>query len=279
MRTRPTHINFVLALLFGGLGVLALHTLAGVGGVRRGGALDVTVYGVLMGGAALTVIARGVVVRAQRAAWLTLGAGLLSWCLGDLYYALLVPEAKAAIGALSPADVLYLAFYPCCYVALVLLMSAHLRELRIGMWLDGLIGGLAAAAVGAAVILPPILSDAHGNVASVAVALAYPIGDLLLLVFTVGALGMTGWRPGRVWLLIAAAMLVSGAADSAYLYLTATGSYRVGDWVQPLWPTSAILLATAAWTPWPRPRRRRVEDWRLVSVPSCSLLAALGVFV
>ncbi|HVR04571.1 MAG TPA: HD domain-containing phosphohydrolase [Solirubrobacteraceae bacterium] len=279
MRTRPTQINFVLALLFGGLGVLALHTLAGVGGARHGGILDGTVYGVLMGGAALTVLARGVLVKAQRAAWLTLGAGLVSWCLGDLYYAALVPQAQVARGALSPADGLYLAFYPCCYVALVLLMGAHLRELRIGMWLDGLIGGLAAAAVGAAMILPPVLTDAHGSTASVAVTLAYPIGDLLLLVFTIGALGMTGWRPGRVWLLICAAMLASGAADSAYLYLTATGGYSVGDWVQPLWPTSAILLATAAWTPWPRPRRRRVEDWRLVSVPSCSLLAALGVFV
>ena len=147
------------------------------------------------------------------------------------------------------------------------------------MWLDGLIGGLAAAAVGAAVILPPILHGAHGDTASLGVALAYPIGDLLLLVFTLGALGMTGWRPGRVWLLIAVAMLCSAVADSAYLYLTATDSYHVGDWVQFLWPASAVLLAIAAWTPWPRPARRRVEDWRLVSVPSFSLLAALGVLI
>jgi two-component system cell cycle response regulator len=279
MRTRPTPINFVLALLVGGLGVLALHTLAGVGGQRRDDVFDEGIYGVLMGGAALSVLARGVLVRAQRAAWLTLGVGLLCWCLGDLYYALFVAGSRAAGGSVSPADALYLVFYPCCYVALVLLMGAHLRELRIGMWLDGLIGGLAAAAVGAAVILPPILTGAHGDAASMAVALAYPTGDLLLLVFAIGALGMTGWRPGRVWLLIAASMVVSAVADSAYLYLTATSSYRVGDWVQILWPASTMLLAVAAWTPWPRPRQRRMEDWRLVSVPTLSLLAALGVFV
>jgi diguanylate cyclase (GGDEF)-like protein len=279
MRTRPTPMTFVLALLVGGVGVLALHTLGGVGGARRDGMFDRGIYGVLMGGAALTVLARGLLVPAQRAAWLTLGAGLCCWGLGDAWYALFVQGAHVAGGSVTPADALYLAFYPCCYVALVLLMGAHLRELRIGLWLDGLIGGLAAATVGAAVILPPIVAHAHGDGASMGVALAYPIGDLLLLVFAVGALGMTGWRPGRVWLLIAASMVVSATADSAYLYLTATNGYRVGDWVQTLWPAATALLAIAAWTPWPRTARRRMEDWRLVSVPACSLLAALAVFV
>jgi two-component system cell cycle response regulator len=278
MRTRPIPVTVVLALLVGGLGVLLLHTLTGMGGISRGGLFDRSVYGVLMGGAALTVLARGAIVGAQRAAWLTMGAGLVCWCLGDLSYELFV-QSPSATGGLSPADPLYLVFYPCCYAALVLLLSAHLRELRIGMWLDGLIGGLAAAGVGAALILPPILRGAHGDTASLAVALAYPIGDLLLLVFTISALGMTGWRPGRVWLLIAASMLCSAVADSAYLYLTATNSFHVGDWSQSLWPASAVLLAIAAWTPWPRPARRRVEDWRLVSVPSLSLLAALGVLI
>jgi two-component system cell cycle response regulator len=279
MRTRPLLATVVLALLVGGLGVLMLHTLAGMNGVPRGGIFDHTIYGLLMVASAGTVIARGVVVRAQRNAWLTMGAGLACWCLGDLYYALFVEGPGAAGGSISPADALYVVFYPCCYVALVLLLGAHLRELRIGMWLDGLIGGLAAAAVGAAVVLPPILHGAHGDAASLGVALAYPIGDLLLLVFTLSALGLTGWRPGRVWLLIALAMLCSAVADSGYLYLTATATYHVGDWVQFLWPSSAVLLAIAAWTPWPRPARRRVEDWRLVSVPSFSLLAALGVLI
>ncbi|HXA53295.1 MAG TPA: diguanylate cyclase [Solirubrobacteraceae bacterium] len=278
-RIRPLPITLTLALLVGGLGVLALHTLAGMGAAARAGLFDHTIYGVLMAGATATVLARAASVRAQRGAWLAMGAGLFAWCLGDLYYALLVEGPGAAGGSVSPADALHLAFYPCCYVALVLLLGAHLRELRIGMWLDGLIGGLAAAGVAAALILPPILHHAHGDTASLGVALAYPIGDLLLLVFAIGALGTTGWHPGRVWLLIAAALLASAAGDSGYLYLTATDSYHVGDWVQFLWPTSAVLLAIAAWTPWPRPTRRHVEDWRLVSVPSFSLLAALGVLI
>jgi two-component system cell cycle response regulator len=271
-------MTFLLALLMGGVGVLALHNNLGLGGYGREGLFDQGIYDVLMGGAALGVLARGVLVRAQRAAWLTLGAGVLCWCLGDLYYSLFL-ESPGSIGGISPADALYLSFYPCCYVALVLLLEAQLQETRIAIWLDGLIGGLGAATVCAALILPPILHSASGRQGSPAVALVYPIGDLLLLVFALSALAMTGWRAGRVWLLIAAAMLVTAVADSAYLYQTATDSYSVDNWTQSLWPLSAFLLALAAWTPWPRPARRRVEGWRLVSVPSLSLLAALGVLI
>ena len=173
---------------------------------------------------------------------------------------LFVEGPGAAGGSVSPADALYLVFYPCCYVALVLLLGAHLRELRIGMWLDGLIGGLAAAAVGAAVVLPPILHGAHGDTASLGVALAYPIGDLLLLVFTLGALGMTGWRPGRVWLLIAAAMLCSAVADSAYLDLTATNSFHVGDWAQFCGRPPPCCWRSP---PGRRGRGRRAGAWRI----------------
>jgi two-component system cell cycle response regulator len=279
MRTRSTPSTLFLAFLVGGLGVLALHTSVGFGGARLNGLFDDGVYNLLMFGAALAVLTRGVLVRAQRAAWLTMGAGVLCWSLGELYYTLFLEGPGAAASSVSPADVLYLAFYPCCYVALVLLVGAHLRELRIGMWLDGVIGGLAAATVGAALVLPPILTGTHGSTGSVVIATAYPIGDLLLLIFTMGAMGMTGWRPGRVWLLIAASLLTSAVADALYLYKSAAGSYQAGTWLDCLWPASAILLALAAWTPWPKTVRRRVEDWRLMSIPTFSLLVALGVLV
>jgi two-component system cell cycle response regulator len=268
-----------LASLLGGVGVLILHLTVGLGGPRTNELFDDGVYNALMFGAALAVIARGITVKAQRAAWLAMGAGLLCWSLGELYFTLFLEGPGAASGGVSVADVLYLAMYPCMYVALTLLVGAHLHELRISMWLDGLIAGLAAATVAAAVVLPPIVDSATGDVASVVVALAYPIGDILLLIFTIGALGVTGWRPGRVWLLIAASMLLSAIADSTYVYQTTTNTYTANTWLEGLWPAAAVLLAVAAWTPWPRTVRRRIEDWRLVLVPALSLLAALGVFV
>jgi diguanylate cyclase (GGDEF)-like protein len=279
MRARTTPSTLFLAFLLGGLGVLVLHTTVGLGGAHLDGLFDNGVYNVLMFGAGLAVLARAITIKAQRPAWLMMAAGVLCWSLGELYFTLFVEGPGAASGSLSPADAFYVAFYLCVYTALMLLLGAHLRELRVSIWLDGLIGGLGAATLGAAIVLPPLISHAGGDVDSVAVALAYPIADLLLLIFTVGALGMTGWRPGRVWLLIAGSMLLSAIADSTYLYQTATHTYQPGTWIESLWPAAAILLAIAAWTPWPRPTRRRVEDWRLVSVPAAALLAALGVFI
>jgi two-component system, cell cycle response regulator len=279
MRARTTPSNLFLAFLLGGLGVLVLHTTVNLGGERLNDLFDNGVYNVLMFGASLAVITRAITLKAQRPAWLMMGVGVLCWSLGELYFTLFVEGPGSASGSISPADAFYVAFYLCVYSALMLLLGAHLRELRISIWLDGLIGGLGAATLAAAVVLPPIVNGTHGDVGSVAVALAYPIADLLLLIFTIGALGITGWRPGRVWLLIAASMLLSAVADSTYVYQAATHTYRPETWIVGLWPAAAILLAIAAWTPWPAPTRRRVEDWRLVSVPATALLAALGVFI
>ncbi len=266
-----------LACLLGGLGVLTLHMATGLGGSATDGLFEDGVYDALLFGSAFAVLARAVAVKAQRAAWLAMGLGLLCWSLGELYFALFVEGGPE--GGVTPADGLYLAMYPCMYAALMLLIGSRLREPRISMWLDGLIAGLAAASLAAALVLPPILERTHGGTAASVVALAYPIGDLLLLVFTIGALGITGWRPGRVWLLIAASMLLSAIVDSIYAYQTAIGTWTLGTWMECLWPAAAVLLAVAAWTPWPRLERRRIEDWRLVLVPALSLLAALGVLV
>ncbi|HTR89897.1 MAG TPA: diguanylate cyclase, partial [Solirubrobacteraceae bacterium] len=238
-------------------------------------------YNGLMFGAALAVLARGVLVRAQRAAWLAMGGGLLAWSLGELYFTLFL-EGSSEIGGVTVADGLYLAMYPCMFLALLLLVVGGVRRLRASMVLDGLIAGLAATTVGAAALLGPVLEEvsASASVGGAAITLAYPIGDLLLAFFTIGALAMTGWRPGRVWMLIAASMLISAIADGTYLYQSATGAYAEGTWLESLWPAAAVLLAVAAWTPWRREvGRQRYDDSRLVIVPAVSLLAALGVLV
>ncbi len=270
-----------LSALIGGLGVLALHTTADFGGHGLDGFFDDGVYNALMLASATAVLARGLRVRDEEgAAWLAMGIGLLSWSLGELYYSLLIEGTAAeAGGSVTPADALYLGMYPCFYVGIGLLARRHMRDTRVGMWLDGVIAGLGAASVAAALILPPILDHATGAHSSVIVSMAYPIGDLLLFAFALGAIGLTGWRRDGVWLLIAAGMLVSAIADSTYLYQTATDSFHAGSSLECLWPLAAILLAVAAWTPSRPPLARATQSWRSIAVPALASLSALGVLV
>jgi diguanylate cyclase (GGDEF)-like protein len=257
-----------------------LHITLDFGGKGLDGLFGDGVYNALMLGSAVAVLARGATAREGRIAWFAIGAGLLFWSAGELYYELLIEGTSAeAGGSVSPADALYLAMYPCFYIGLALLARAHLRDGRVGIWLDGLIAGLGAASVASALILPPILDHATGAHSSIVVSLAYPIGDLLLTAFALGAVGLTGWRPGCTWLLIAGAMFVSALADSTYLYQTSTDTYQAGTWLECLWPTAAVMLAIAAWLPSKRVQRRPMQSWQMMLVPALALLSALGVLV
>ena len=50
----------------------------------------------------------------------------------------------------SVADAFYLAFYPACYVGLMLLVRSRLSEFGITLWFDGAMAAIASSALGAA---------------------------------------------------------------------------------------------------------------------------------
>ena len=63
----------------------------------------------------------------------------------------------------------------------------------------------------------------------------------------VGAL--TQWRPGRVLGLVAGAMLTGALVDAWSLWSQLSGPSGLETRLDWLWPASAVLLSTAAWTP------------------------------
>ena len=231
---------------------LALHDGLGLGGSGLDELFNVWVYtGIELLVCAL-VLARAFTVPEDRGAWLALGVGIAFYTAGDIYYTLYLENA-ASVPSPSPADAGYLLFYPFTYVALARLVGAHVRDVHANVWLDGAIGGLTLAAVGAALVLEPVINATHGSTAAVATNLAYPIGDLLLIVFVFGVFALTGWRPGRAWLLILLGLGITAIADSVYLFRVAEGTYQDGTFLDALWPLGLSLLGFAAWSP---PRQR-----------------------
>ena len=255
------------AVLAGLLAALALHNAGVLGGSSLDDLFNVWVYSGIEVLVCALVLARGLAVREERGAWLALGAGIACYVAGDIYYTLFLENA-ASQPSPAPSDAGYLLFYPLVYVALARLVGAHARDAHANVWLDGAIGGLTLAAVGSAIVLEPVIDATHGTTAAVATNLAYPVADLLLIVFVFGVFALTGWRPGRAWLLIGLGLALTGIADSVYLFRVAEDTYVPGTLLDVMWPAGLALLALAAWSP-PRPRDRNPLASIAVMVVPC----------
>jgi two-component system, cell cycle response regulator len=263
------------AILAAGLAVLAAHYLGRVsyGGPR---VYESWVYEGLELVAALGCLARGVFVRAERAAWLFIGAGLFATTCGDVLY-------DFRYGGNPPfpsaADVGYLAFYPLLYVGIVLLLRRRVSTFSASLWLDGLVAAAAAGAVAASVLVEVVVRSTQGSPLVVATNMAYPIGDVLLLALLVFVFSVTRWRPGRAWALIAAGLILNTVGDAIFLYGTAVGTYTEGTYIDLAWPFSLVLVALAAWQQPGRARRVQLQDRSLIGTPIVCGLVATGVLL
>ena len=251
---------------------LLLSTGAGVG---PGWLFDWLYIG-LMVMAAVSCFWRAATVRAERLAWTVMGAGLLSWTFGELCWTVAFNNFDT-VPVPSVADAGYLLYYPAAFVTLVLLFRERVKEFRSSHWLDGAIAALAVASLAAAIAFRPIVEATTGDAAAIAVNLAYPLGDLLLLSIVVAIFGLSGWRPGRAWLFLGAGLALSAGADGLYLLQSATGSYVEGGLLDAAWPIATLLVGLAAWQPAPRRAKVQLEGGRVIAIPFACGLIAIGL--
>jgi diguanylate cyclase (GGDEF)-like protein len=250
------------------------HLQFGLGGSRLNGFFDNYVYDGLMLAASSICLWRAAAYREERAAWLLLGLGLLSWSGGDLWWTLVFAD-QSSPPIPSVADVLYLGFYPCSWAALALLARSRAPGTPRGLWLDGAIVAAAVSSLAAALVFEPALDAASGSLATVVTNLAYPIGDLATLGLVVGVFSLSRWRLDRAWLLIGAGLALLALADSIYLVQIAKGTYHVGSLLDSLWPSAVLVVALAAWQ---RPRSALTEGAggrRMMLLPTAAALSSL----
>ena len=211
----------------------------------------------------------------ERAAWGCFAAALALYAAGELTWSVFHGD-DAEPPFPSVADGFWLAFYPLAYAGLVLMVRGRVRSFSRSLWLDGLVGGLTVSALAAALAFEPILRSTGGDPAAVAVNLAYPFGDLLLLALMVGVFALTGWRPGRSWLLLGSGLMLNGITDVLYCYQASAGTYVEGSLVDQLFPTAALLMGAAALQP-ARTARLQLDATRMLVVPVGFAAVALGL--
>ncbi len=237
--------RLLFAASTGALAAELAHALTGFGGPGVDRFFTVEVYLAIELTGVLLCAARAVRGPDHRAAWAFIAAAFALWTLGDLIWDVVPGSADALL-----TDVPYLLFYPLCLTGMALLAAAGRERVAARMWIDGLLAALTVAAFVVALAFNPIVAATHGDPSKIAVNLADPIGDLVLVGFVLTAFATQAWRPGRGWALFGLGVTLSAVADALYVYQDAIGSYRDGSIIDVLWPAAVLVCGWAAWKPW-----------------------------
>lgn len=227
--------------------------------------------------ASVLCIYKGFAQRTARVIPLVLGFAVLSWTLGDF---ILTAESIGGANPPTPswADVPYLLFYPLAYVATVLLLQRALGRLARPNWLDGVVAGLGAAALCGAFAFHSIEHVVGLSALGTAVNLAYPIGDLLLLILVIGGTVLLTGRSSAQWYLLGVGLSVIVIGDTFNLFQSSGLASRFGsDFNAIAWPLAILLMSYSVWLP-PRHqdplRPQRVSGFFLPGLAS-----AAGLFI
>jgi two-component system, cell cycle response regulator len=270
----------VAAILFGGAALVIVHDWIGIGGSSVDLAINGVVYDAVVVCAGLACLTRALRGGPERTAWIAISASVLAWGAGEIWWTAYI-EGNPSAPYPSPADIGYLAFYPLAAVGLYLLVQARTEELDPRLWMDGLIAALGTGALGAALLFEFVADRATGSTAEVATTLAYPFGDVVLISLVVGVIALTRWRPGRTWTLLLGGLGAMAVADVAFTLQSYEANLPSGDWVEPIYLISAVLIGAEAWQPEAdriRPEAR-FDGWREMVVPGIVAVAMIALVV
>jgi diguanylate cyclase len=269
-RRRGLLAAWALAVL--ALAADAAHSVLGLG--ADGLAWQLT-FAAIFALAAGLCIARAALLPRERAAWLAIGLAICmhasGWIVDYFVYGGVAPVP-------SVCDPLWLGAYAGFYPGIVLLGRERFARRGVGVWVDGLLGGLALGAAVAATALQASLSNLDAAASAAVTAAAYPLADVALLTLLATMFAGSSWRPSRSGALFVAGLIVLVCVDTIYAVDSAYGGWIAGNSYDPLWALAMLLLASSAWLP---ARRAPVigSNRRALLFPSAFGAIALAVLV
>ena len=210
--------------------------------------------------------------------WLLLAAGLALTAVGDWTWVVL-DRVYGIEQFPSIADLFYLGGMGLTVAAVVWMVRGRIPDGDRAGVLDALIVAVGVGLVSATFLMAPIVEDPRAARGEIAVALAYPMLDILLLAVLVRVLVAPGRREVSLLLIIGAlaAYLVS---DFPYAVMSLSGGYTTGHVVDAGWLIGAVLWGTAALDPSMARVAEpvgvtevRLTPWRLVMLAVASLTA------
>ncbi|OLE28552.1 MAG: hypothetical protein AUG44_07155, partial [Actinobacteria bacterium 13_1_20CM_3_71_11] len=184
---------------------------------------------------------------AYRAPWYLFIAGQACYTVADVAYNI-VSARYGSVPTPSAIDLSYLAFYPLVALGLWLLVRHRTHGVGgSGVAIDALVTAGAVGMVMWLLVRPSVLESGQ-TVAATLVNLAYPLGDLVLLVLTV-RLAIGGGRWTGALRLLGLSLGLTTVADLAYLALTARTEFTTGSATDLLWLAGYVTFGAAGLHP------------------------------
>jgi len=210
-----------------------------------------------------------------RRAWALLAASAASWCLGEIVWS--VNEVGFGITPTSPtlSDIGFLAAIPLAIAGIMSFAnSARGTSTGLRLWLDRAIVSLSLLYVGWELGLGSVLSQSGTALLSSIVAVAYPVGDILIgTVLLLAIRRATDETQGRLMLLLGG-LAANALSDSAFVY--ANLPVQLVYILDSGWVVGYLMVALAAL--WPSAstdqtaEQKPIDIWQL-TLPWLAVLA------
>jgi diguanylate cyclase (GGDEF)-like protein len=264
--------------LTGGMVAVALYFLLPMEGLWSSLAYD------LIGLSSVAAIL--VAVRRHRPArpliWWCFAVGQLLFVIGDVLYAVIDIVLQQSPFP-SVADVFYLGGYPVLAVGLLILIRGRISGRDRAGLIDAAIIATGLGLVSWTFLMKPIAADPSLSLPERLISLAYPLGDVLLLVMVARLVTSPGART-TAYRLLGLALVLLLAADVGYAVLNLVSSYE-GGLVDAGWLVSYVVWGAAALHPSMRSMSEvapdhaaRFSHWRLALPATTSLMAPAVLF-
>jgi diguanylate cyclase (GGDEF)-like protein len=179
-----------------------------------------------------------------RSAWRLIAVACASYLAGDITWMLYALSGNSPYP--SAADGFYLAFYPLMLCGL-LRFPAPRRNFgaAVRLALDLAVMTIGGAVVVIYVVLGPTVVQSGSDALETAFSIAYPVGDMILLVGLGSVLLRGVGGAASVLRLIAGGLVCFVAADLVYGYIALHSTFEAGDPVDALWMMAMALFAVA----------------------------------
>lgn len=219
----------------------------------------------------------------QRGAWICFTIGTGGWTVGSALWAYYELWADVAPFP-SLADAGYLTFPVAVCIGLVLFPVGYVGQSQSRLVLDGLIFAGALFEVAWVLVLRTIYDAGGASRFAVALSLAYPVTDLVIITVAVMVVARARTEQRATLAMLTAGIVFMALSDSAFVYLTAHAAYGTVSLIDLGWVAGLLLIGVAALIsraakPTTDAPARQVPSWVSVWLPYVPALLATAIIV